>query len=142
MPEKYLCFSLEGGLFAVPVEYVQEIASAPDSIVPIPDMPEHIRGITKFRNQALMVIDLKKRLDVCGTEECKKMIIINKGHNVGVLVDEVAGMVLLEQEQIDKTLAIHAFLENPFIKGIANPDNRLICVLSEKVFLENIPGAN
>jgi len=44
---------------------------------------------------------------------------------------------LLEQEQIDKTLAIHAFLESSFIEGIAHPDNRLICVLSEKVFLKN-----
>lgn len=84
-----------------------------------------------------MVIDLKKRLDVCSTEECKNMIIINKGHNVGVLVDKVVGMILLEQEQIDKTLAIRAFLESSFIEGIAHPDNRLICVLSEKVFLKN-----
>lgn len=138
MAKKYLCFSLEGILFAVPVEHVQEITQAPAGITQIPAMPEHIRGITKFRNQVLQVIDLKKRLDICHTEDFKKMIIINNGHNIGVLVDEVIGMVLLEPEEIDKTLALHVFLENPYIKGIANHDNRLICVLSEEIF-ENTP---
>lgn len=133
MPEKYLCFKLEGTEFAIPVRCVQEIAPAPQKVVSVPGMPEYIRGVSKLRNSTLPVIDLKKKLNLCSTEDCKKIIVINNGNNLGVLIDEVVGIVLIEEEQIDGSFGKYVFLDNTQVRGIVNINDKLICVLSEEV---------
>lgn len=137
LPEKYLCFKLEGTEFAIPVRYVQEIARAPQKVVPVPGMSEYIRGISKLRNSTLPVIDLKKKLNLCSTEDCKKIIVINNGHNLGVLIDEVVGIILVDEEQIDISLGGYAFLNETQVKGIININDKLICVLSEEVITDS-----
>ncbi len=131
-------FRLRDEEFGVDIGSVREITRVSD-ITHIPEAPSFIQGVTNLRGQVVAVIDLAEqfRLAAQGELPDSARIIVTEfnGRTVGMLVDEVPGVLKITEEDIEPTPEpIQREVSKDYIKGVGKLDNRLIILLDfEKV---------
>jgi purine-binding chemotaxis protein CheW len=90
-------FFLNGEMFALPVEDVQEVMMH-QPLTPVPLAPEHIVGLLNLRGQVMSTIDLRKRLHFEPRPDgapCS-LIVVNANEGlVSVVVDEIGDVLSL-----------------------------------------------
>lgn len=92
---QYIQFRLEEKKYMMDINSVEEIMNLSE-IVDIPDVKEHVKGITKFRNSIIPVVDIKKKLNLredVSDKTSKIMIVKYKDENIGILIDELIGVI-------------------------------------------------
>ncbi len=133
-----ISFRLRDEEFGVDIGSVREITRVAD-ITHIPEVPSFIRGVTNLRGQVVAVIDLAEQFRLAAQEELpdSARIIVTEfnGRTVGMLVDEVPGVLKITEEDIEPTPeVIQSEVSKDYIKGVGKLDNRLIILLDfEKV---------
>ncbi len=131
-------FRLRDEEFGVDIGSVREITRVAD-ITHIPEAPSFIQGVTNLRGQVIAVIDLAEQFGLAAQEELpdSARIVVTefKGQTVGMLVDEVPGVLKIAGENIESTPElIQSEISKDYIKGVGKLDNRLIVLLDlEKV---------
>jgi purine-binding chemotaxis protein CheW len=126
-------FRLREEEFGVDIGSVREITKVGD-ITHIPEGPAFIQGVTNLRGQIIAVIDLAKQFGLSSQEELSDSarIVVTEvnGQTVGMLVDEVPGVLNLPGENIEATPElIQTKIKKDYIKGIGKIDNKLIVIL-------------
>ncbi|MBW1775273.1 MAG: purine-binding chemotaxis protein CheW [Deltaproteobacteria bacterium] len=131
-------FRLRDEEFGVNIGSVKEITRVAD-ITHIPEAPSFIQGVTNLRGQVIAVIDLAEHFRLAPQEElpgtARIVVTEFKGQTVGMLVDEVPGVLKITEEDIEPTPEkIQSEVSKNYIKGVGKLDNRLIILLDlEKV---------
>ncbi len=131
-------FRLRDEEFGVDIGSVREITRVAD-ITHIPEAPSFIQGVTNLRGQVIAVIDLAEQFHLAPQEElpgtARIVVTEFKGQAVGMLVDEVPGVLKITEEDIEPTPEkIQSEVSKDYIKGVGKLDNRLIILLNlEKV---------
>jgi purine-binding chemotaxis protein CheW len=126
-------FRLREEEFGVDIGSVREITKVGD-ITHIPEGPAFIQGVTNLRGQIIAVIDLAKQFGLSSQEELSDSarIVVTEvnGQTVGMLVDEVPGVLNLPGENIEAAPElIQTKIKKDYIKGIGKIDNKLIVIL-------------
>jgi purine-binding chemotaxis protein CheW len=126
-------FRLRDEEFGVDIGSVREITKVGD-ITHIPEAPAFIQGVTNLRGQIIAVIDLAKQFGFASQEQIPdtSRIVVTEvnGQTVGMLVDEVPGVLNLPGESIEPTPeVIQAKIKKDYIKGVGEIDKRLIVIL-------------
>jgi chemotaxis signal transduction protein len=116
---KYLHFQVEGESFMIPISVVEDIV--PYSIVK--------NETVILRGAVISVVDIKEIFQFCKTEPTQKVIIVNNGETFGILVDNLVGIVVAEDKEIDQDLAIRIFGDDSPISGIIKKSDRYISVI-------------
>lgn len=119
MEGKYLHFQVEGESFAIPISVVEDIV--PYSIVK--------NGAVKLKGAIISIIDIKEIFQFCKTEPAQKVIIVNNGETFGIPVDNLVGVVVAEDKEIDQDLAIRIFGDDLPITGIIKKSNNYIAII-------------
>jgi len=119
MEGKYLHFQVEGESFAIPISVVEDIV--PYSIVK--------NGAVKLKGAIISIIDIKEIFQFCKTEPSQKVIIVNNGETFGIPVDNLVGVVVAEDKEIDQDLAIRIFGDDLPITGIIKKSNNYIAII-------------
>jgi purine-binding chemotaxis protein CheW len=119
--------------FGLPIERVREVLPPPP-VTRIPFAAPEILGITSVRGTLLPVLDLGLRLLRDGAARPGLLVIIAPSESegpVGLLVDEVSGLVEAAAEAIEEPPAeAIAALPPGFLLGVVAPEpGRLIAVL-------------
>ena len=130
MEGKYLHFQIEGESFAIPISVVGDIV--PCSIVKSGTVSSQGVIIPKaiaLRGTVISVIDIKKLFQFCETEPPQKVIIINNGETFGIPADNLVGVVVAENKEIDQELSIRIFGDDSPISGIIKKSNNYISVI-------------
>jgi len=131
-------FRLRDEEFGVDIGSVREITRVSD-ITHIPEAPAFIQGVTNLRGQIIAVIDLAKRFGLALQEKlpdsARIMVSEVNAQAVGLLVDEVPGVLKIAEENVDPTPeVIQTEIRKDYIKGVGKLENRLIILLDlEKV---------
>jgi purine-binding chemotaxis protein CheW len=98
-----LIFTLEGDLYAIPVEWVREIVRL-RAITPMPRVPPEIRGVISLRGEIVQVLDLRLRLRVQAREpgRTSRIIVLHGDHGsvTGLLVDSVREVARVAEDAI------------------------------------------
>ena len=108
-------------------------------ITHIPEAPSFIQGVTNLRGQVIAVIDLAEQFRLAPQEKLpdSARIVVTEfnGRTVGMLVDEVPGVLKIPGENIEPTPElIQGEVSKDYIKGVGKLENRLIVLLDlEKV---------
>ena len=142
-------------LFGVPISTVQEIVRVP-TIAKIPQSPDFVEGVINLRGRVITVVDMHKRMGrsrpaafvEAQSERSKKariLVVEADGRLVGVIVDEVAEVLRLAEEDIEAAPPMVAGVNNQYIKGVGKlKDDLLILIEIDKVLtvdqLEAIDG--
>lgn len=130
MAEKKFCtFVLDGHLFGVPVENVQEVLRS-QRVTAVPLAPPEVRGLLNLRGQIVTTIDLRTRL---GLPPCE-----DESATVSVVVRTVDGAVSLVVDRIGPVLEPPATSFEPAPDTVPEALRRLVdqvCKLDEGLLL-------
>lgn len=90
--EQYVVFRLDNEEYAVPIMGVTEIIPTPD-IMPFPNAPDYILGLTNLRGKVIPVLDLEKKFQLSrNTGATRQHIMVAESEQkvlFGVVVDQV-----------------------------------------------------
>jgi purine-binding chemotaxis protein CheW len=148
MQRQFVTFRLERSLFGIDVLLVDEINRQLD-MVPVAGAPDFVRGLINLRGQIVSVIDLGtklgleprtiNRLSRCVVLKTTRMITHLKEEGlvtdttcsdiVGLLVDRVEDMVIVDDTQIDPPPANVGQVAGEFISGVVQRSGDLLIIL-------------
>ena len=126
-----ILFNLGHGSYGISIENVFEIRKMEDITI-VPRAPKFIEGVINLRGNVIPVIDLRKRFgmeQIATTKKTKTIIVEVKKRQFGLIVDSVAEVVTLANDQIEPSLPTVSGLKAEFINGIGKLNDKLIIIL-------------
>ena len=100
---KFLVFRLGGDEFGLPVEAVDEVASAPVQITRVPKAPKFLEGVINLRGAIIPVVDQRRRFDMPRLEKLdgRRLIVLRtERHRAGLIVDSVSEVLRTSADAI------------------------------------------
>lgn len=128
---QYISIYMSGELFGIDIKYVDNIVRM-QHITRVPNVPPYIKGVINLRGEVIPVFSLRVKMGLEEIEETKAFrIIILKvdGDMVGIIVDEVREVVLLENDLIEKPYYDSSDSMQNLLSGIGKDGERLISLL-------------
>ncbi|MCR4691081.1 MAG: chemotaxis protein CheW [Lachnospiraceae bacterium] len=102
---QYIVIRFGEEVFGIDIKYVDNIVRM-QRITRVPNVAPHIKGVLNLRGEVIPVISLRVKMGLEKDEVTKttRIIIIKleSGDCVGVLVDEVLEVIMLDSNQIEK----------------------------------------
>ena len=122
---KFLTFALGKEGYGIEISYVTEIIGI-QSITEVPELPEYVKGIINLRGKIIPVIDVRLRFRKPSVEyndrTCTVVIDI-KDVSVGLIVDTVAEVMIIADQDIVPPPNGKTGFHNRYIKGIGKVGN-------------------
>lgn len=117
---KYLTFIIGKEVYGIEIKYVMEIIGM-QQITEVPELPEYIKGIKNLRGKIIPVLDVRLRFKKEPMEYNDRTCIIVvdiKDVSVGLIVDSVAEVVSIPEENIVPPPEANTGFNNRYIKQI------------------------
>jgi purine-binding chemotaxis protein CheW len=147
---QYLTFILDGEEYGVPILTVRGIQGW-EKTTPIPNSPDYVMGIINLRGEVVPIVDLRKRFSLETIPYGAHTVVIvvkigqaDKQRTVGLVVDAVADVHDIDNEDIRKTPEFGEQINNDFVKGLGLIDEKMVIILEidELVDWQQVPGGN
>jgi purine-binding chemotaxis protein CheW len=106
-PREVVVVRLGGSRYALPMEAVAEVGRPP-SLTRVPGVPGWLAGVANWRGRVLAVLDLRSLLaaPTAPLDRRARLVVLNRhGVPVGLLTEGVEGTHLLDDEQVEPSLA-------------------------------------
>lgn len=125
--------------YALPIKCVQEII-IPPALTKVPRLPSFIEGIINLRGQIIPIIDGKKKFSIFSEASSalveKRIIVIDvANHTVGLTVDEVSEVIMLNISDIEPPPR-GTEDDCQALWGVGKFKDRLIILLNGEKFLD------
>jgi len=137
---EFLTFTLGKEEYGVDILKVQEIRGY-DTVTQIPDTPAFIKGVINLRGTIVPVVDLRIKFNLGKVEynELTVMIVLNiNGRVVGVVVDGVSDVIMLEDNQIMPPPEFGGAMDTRYLAGLGTVDQRMLILVD----IEKLIGAS
>jgi purine-binding chemotaxis protein CheW len=131
MEEQLVVFILGNEEYGVDISKVEGIIKI-QTITKMPKAPRFVEGVTNLRGMVVPVIDLRKRFGLPAldtTRDSRIVVVYLDRTKVGMIVDGVSEVLLIQDTAIEPTPGIIASVDTAFIRGIAKYGERLITLL-------------
>ncbi len=132
---QYLTFIMADEEYGVDILRVQEIKGW-DSVTPIPNTPEYIKGVINLRGTIVPIIDLRMRFGLQGISYGPTTVVIvlrisgEKGDRImGIVVDAVSDVYNLGEQEMKPPPDFGSVVSIDFVKGLATVGDKMIIVL-------------
>ncbi|MET0064946.1 MAG: chemotaxis protein CheW [Candidatus Thiodiazotropha sp.] len=128
---QFVTFILMDEVYGINVMQVQEVLRVTE-IAPVPGAPSYVLGIVNLRGNVVTVIDTRKRFGLASTEvdDASRIIVIESERQVvGILVDAVAEVVELRENEIDAAPNVGTEESSRYIQGVATQEDRLLILV-------------
>ena len=137
---RFLTFDLGEEDFGVEIKYVTEIIGL-QPITNIPEVPDYIKGIINLRGLIIPVVDMRikfKKEPIEYTSRTCIVVIETDGVRAGLIVDQVAEVLSINDEDIALPPNARTGIHNTYIKGIGKVDEQVKLLLDcEELFSDN-----
>lgn len=134
--DQYLTFIMDEEEYGVDILSVQEIRGW-ESVTPIPNSPDHVKGVINLRGTIVPIIDLRLRF---GFEKVVygplTVVIVLKVANkkvdriMGVVVDAVSDVYDLVRSEMREPPDLGDHINTSYIYGLVNVSERLLILLN------------
>lgn len=117
---KFLTFTLGKEAYCLEIIYVTEIIGI-QKITEVPELPEYVKGIMSLRGQIIPVVDVRLRFKKPFREYDERtcVIVVDNGDViVGLIVDGVAEVVAIQEEDIVPHPDLAEGYSRQFVRGI------------------------
>ena len=130
---QYLTFNLGEERYGLEILKVQEIIGRTE-FTPLPNMPDHVRGVINLRGTVVPVIDLRSRFHMTtrAYDKLTAIIVVNvRSKTMGIVVDTVADVMGIPEESIQDTPSFSASqkISSDYIAHIGKVGNTMIILL-------------
>lgn len=128
---KFLTFVLGNEAYGIGIEFVTEIIGILP-ITEIPELPNYIMGIINLRGQIIPVMDVRLRFKKPFRQYNERTCIIVidiLDNSVGLIVDSVAEVLNISDEDIVLPPTSNTGFSNKYIKGIGKVGNEVKLLL-------------
>ncbi|AWI04172.1 chemotaxis protein CheW [Clostridium drakei] len=137
---RFLIFLLDKESYGIEIKHVTEIIGI-QPITEIPELPQYVKGIINLRGKIIPVMDIrirfKKEPKEYNDRTCVIIININDIY-IGLIVDSVAEVMAICDENIVEPPQMNNGFNSRYIKGIAKVENDVKLLLDcEKLFTED-----
>lgn len=133
---KYLFFVLGNEVYGIAISHVTGIEEL-ERIVPLPNMPEYIRGVVNLRGKVIPVMDLRLKFGMALREYDDRTcnIIVNiDGLTIGFIVDTVAEVEDIHPDKISTPPRFSTETDERYIAGLGRIGEEVKIILDvEKV---------
>ena len=129
---KVMTFYIGDQVYGIEIPSVIEIIGVPHITV-VPGIPYYIKGIINVRSKVVPVIDMRSRFgkeEKEYTDRTNTIIIEEAGVSVGVIVDEVIGVIPVFQKNIANSPDRIGVNDNRFIKYLLETTDSIKLVLA------------
>jgi purine-binding chemotaxis protein CheW len=135
--DQFLTFMLAGEEYGVDILRVQEIKGW-DSVTPIPNTPEYIRGVINLRGTIVPIVDLRRRFNLEAVEYGPMTVVIvlrvddpntEKSRVMGLVVDAVSDVYNVPEDSIKEAPDFGSVVDVNFVQGLATLENAMVIVL-------------
>lgn len=137
---KYLTFKLGGEAYGIEIKYVTEIIGI-QPIASVPQVPSFVKGIINLRGKIIPVIDVRSKFgkeEVSYTERTCIVVVELRDTSVGLIVDNVADVLTIEDNNIVPPPDKQAGFQNNYVKGIGKVGSEVKLLLDcKKLLWEN-----
>jgi purine-binding chemotaxis protein CheW len=136
---QYLTFALGEEQYGIELLKVQEIKGY-SPVTPIPNTPDHIKGVMNLRGAVIPIVDLRTRFGMEAIEYTKfnVVIVINVGTRVmGLLVDAVSDVLNVMPGELRPPPDFGARSDTRFISGVASTGDRIAVLLDLQCLLSD-----
>ncbi|MFD2234869.1 chemotaxis protein CheW [Phaeospirillum tilakii] len=116
---QFVIFHVEQEMFAVPLAEVQEIIRMPE-VVSVPLSPAALEGLANLRGSVLPVIRLRHvfGIDDIAHDDSTRVVVLDQGRPVGLVVDRVANVVSVEPGRIETADTIQGTVDTDLLTGM------------------------
>jgi purine-binding chemotaxis protein CheW len=128
---QFVTFHIDDSMFAVPLAEVQEIIRMPN-VVQVPLSPASLEGLANLRGTVMSITSLRQILRFKQREhdETTRVIVINQGVPIGLVVDRMAAVLTAEPDQIEGVSAIESTINTDLLRGmIKAADGRVMTMI-------------
>ncbi|SMP43418.1 chemotaxis protein CheW [Anoxynatronum buryatiense] len=128
---KYLTFNLGKEVFGIEIRYVTEIIGI-QPISAVPEVPDYVKGIINLRGKIIPLIDvrLKFKKEAVDYNDRTCIIVIDIDNiSVGLIVDQVAEVLNIEDEDIVPPPEYRTGFQNKYIKSIGRVEESVKLIL-------------
>ncbi|MCU7809775.1 MAG: chemotaxis protein CheW [Candidatus Thiodiazotropha sp. (ex Notomyrtea botanica)] len=128
---QFVTFILKDEVYGINVMQVQEVLRVTE-IAPVPGAPAYVLGIINLRGNVVTVIDTRTRFGLPSTDmvDASRIIVIESEKQVvGILVDAVAEVVELGEDDIDVAPNVGTDDSSRYIQGVATREEGLLILV-------------
>ena len=126
-----LTFTLAEEEYCIDILKVQEIRGY-EAVTRIANTPSFIKGVVNLRGNIVPIIDLRIKFNLGSVEynEQTVVIILNLDHRVvGIVVDGVSDVLMLNAGQIRPAPEFGATLSTEYLTGLGTVDERMLILV-------------
>ena len=130
-PRQYCTFFLDGHLFGVEVEAVQEVIRLQD-VTRVPRAPAVVRGLINLRGQIVTAIDLRAQLGLPpprGGAPSMNVVMRADGGPVSLLVDEIGDVIEVREDWFEPPPDTLQGTGREMLRGAYKLTDRLLLIL-------------
>ncbi len=127
---QYIVIQMGEEQYGIDIKYIENIVRM-QNITRVPDVQSYFNGVINLRGEVVPVMSLRRKLGLLDDEITNSTrIIIIKLENapVGVIVDEVKEVVMIDEDEVDSVTTSKKD-ETTYIKGIGKTNEGLISLL-------------
>ena len=127
-----ITFILGEEKYGLDILKVRELISYPEGLTQIPGMPDFIVGMFNLRGLVIPVMDLRKKFGMSSEDlhEYSVIIIVQvEEKNIGLIVDSVADVIFVKEEDIQETTEMAVHVDIKFIKGVAKTKDEMVILM-------------
>lgn len=130
---EFLVFTLGDEEYGIDILKVQEIRGYDaDTVTRIANVPAFIKGVTNLRGIIVPIVDLRIKFNLSRVEynEQTVVIILNLDRRVvGIVVDGVSDVLMLNAGQIRPAPEFGATLSTEYLTGLGTVDERMLILV-------------
>lgn len=116
----FITFTLDSELYAVPIQTIEEIIGLQE-ISLLPNVPSFIKGVINLRGEIVPIMDLRLKFGLEAKEYTPFtvfLIVRVEERLMGMVVDNVADVLVIEPTKVQKRPAFSAKISTDFINGV------------------------
>jgi len=129
---QFLVFRLDKEEYGVDITKITTIIEKDMAIARVPDTPDYIKGVINLRGEIIPIMDLRTKFGLPPVEdnENTRIIIIKVDDIVlGLIVDSVAEVIQLGDDDIENITNFSSDLSLDYIYGVGKVGNRIVTIL-------------
>jgi purine-binding chemotaxis protein CheW len=119
-PQEYVTFEMQGELYALEMDRVQEIIRLPE-LVRVPLGHQALEGLANLRGRILPVVSLRRccGLPLSEHDEATRVVVVETGGaTLGFVVDRVAAVVAVEPADIEGAGSVQSTVRSELLSAV------------------------